>query len=80
MRIFANQNGGLVREGAFSVVDERYLIGEEGKGIVYVKDRLRMRFLKLRPTLRAIRKAGLKPEPTKDLLMPGRKLIVATRP
>lgn len=66
-------------EGAFSVVDERYLIGERGKGIAYVKDRLRMRFFEVNPTLEAMRKAGLRPRFTEDSLMPGRGLIIAIK-
>jgi hypothetical protein len=31
-------------EGKFSVLDERYLIAEKGKGIAYIKDRHKMRF------------------------------------
>lgn len=66
-------------EGAFSVLDERYLIGERGRGISNVKDRQRMRFFEVRPTLAAMRKAGLEPRFTQDSLMPGRGLIIATK-
>jgi len=68
------------REGDFSVIDERYLIGEGGRGITYVRDRLRTRFFEPGPTLKAMRKAGLVPKFTEDSLMPGRGLIIATKP
>jgi ubiquinone/menaquinone biosynthesis C-methylase UbiE len=66
-------------EGDFSVLDERYLIGEKGKGISYVKDRQKMRFFEVAPTLAAMRKAGLTPRFTEDSLMPGRGLIIANK-
>jgi len=67
-------------KGEFSLVDERYLIAEQGKGIAYIKDRHKMRFFELDSTLGAVRKAGLEPKFTKDSLMPGRGLLIATKP
>jgi ubiquinone/menaquinone biosynthesis C-methylase UbiE len=64
----------------FSILDERYLIAQRNKGIRYVKDRHRMRFFELAPTLEAMRKAGLNPEFTKHSLMAGRGLLIATKP
>jgi ubiquinone/menaquinone biosynthesis C-methylase UbiE len=66
------------REGAFSVIDERYLIAESGKGIEYVKDRLKLRFFELDYALGAMKSVGLKPEFAEDGLMPGRGLLIAT--
>ena len=37
--------------GMLSVMDERFLIAEEGRGITYVKDRQRMRLFELEWTL-----------------------------
>lgn len=67
-------------EGALSVLDERYLIAEKGKGISYIKDLHKMRFFEREPTLKALRMAGLVPKFTEDSLMPGRGLIIATKP
>jgi ubiquinone/menaquinone biosynthesis C-methylase UbiE len=66
-------------EGGFSVLDEGYVIGERGRGISYVKDRHRMRFFEVGPTLAAMRKAGLEPSFTEDSLEPKRGLIIATK-
>jgi SAM-dependent methyltransferase len=67
-------------EGALSVLDERYLIGEKGKGVSYIRDLHKMRFFEVEPTLLALRKAGLDPRFTEDSLMPGRGLVIATKP
>ena len=67
------------REGAFSVIDEVYLIGERGKGVTSVKDSLRLRLFELDETLRALKKAGLNPEFLKEGLTSARGLLVATK-
>jgi ubiquinone/menaquinone biosynthesis C-methylase UbiE len=67
-------------EGTLSVLDERYLIAKKGKGVSYIKDLHKMRFFEMEPTLLALRKAGLVPKFTEDSLMPGRGLIIATKP
>ncbi|HEV2225201.1 MAG TPA: class I SAM-dependent methyltransferase [Nitrososphaerales archaeon] len=67
-------------EGPLSVLDERYLIAEKGKGVLYFKDLHKMRFFEQEPTLLALRKGGLVPKFTEDSLMPGRGLIIATKP
>ncbi|MDG6960881.1 MAG: methyltransferase domain-containing protein [Nitrososphaerota archaeon] len=67
-------------DGAFSVADEWYLIGKEGIGLRLVKDHHRMRFFEPELWLGALRAAGLDPRFTKDGLMRGRGLIIATRP
>jgi ubiquinone/menaquinone biosynthesis C-methylase UbiE len=66
--------------GAFSVVDEWYLIGEKGKGLSYVKDHHRMRFFEPQVFLQAFRDAGLDPTFVEHGLMPGRGLIIAIKP
>jgi len=66
-------------EEDFSIVDERYLIAEKGGGISYIRDRLKMRFFELDPTLEAMRRAGLDAKFTEDSLMPGRGLLIATK-
>lgn len=66
--------------GAFSVLDERYLIGRKGRGVSYIRDLHKLRFFELKPTLLALRRAGLDPMFTEDSLMSGRGLIIATKP
>jgi ubiquinone/menaquinone biosynthesis C-methylase UbiE len=66
-------------KGHFSILDEGYLIAEERKGIVYIRDRHQMRFFEVVPTLEAMRKAGLQPEFTERSLMPRRGLIIAIK-
>jgi len=66
-------------EGDFSILDERYLIAEKGRGIAYVRERVKMRFFELGPTLEAMRRAGLNAKFTEDSLMPGRGLLIATK-
>ncbi len=67
-------------DGAFSVADEWYLIAEKGNGLRLVKDRHRMRFFEPELWLDALGAAGLDPKFTKDGLMRGRGLIIATKP
>ncbi len=66
-------------EGGFSILEERYLIAETGKGITYLGDRHKMRFFEPDWTLETMRKVGLAPKFTEDSLMPGRGLLVATK-
>jgi ubiquinone/menaquinone biosynthesis C-methylase UbiE len=63
----------------YSFLDERYLIGKKGKGIDYLVDRHRLRFFEPDFALSVLRKAGLEAEFTKESLMPGRGLLIATR-
>jgi ubiquinone/menaquinone biosynthesis C-methylase UbiE len=66
-------------EGAFSIVDEGYLIAERGRGLTNVRSRLKMRFFEPELVLRVFRDAGFEPRFEKDGLMPGRGLIIATK-
>ncbi len=65
--------------GKLSILDDRYLIAEKGKGIVYVRDIHRMRFFDPHYTLLEMRHAGLTPRFTEYSLMPGRGLVIATK-
>ncbi len=65
--------------GNLSILDDRYLIAEKGKGIVYVRDIHRLRFLDPHYTLQEMRHAGLTPKFTEYSLMPGRGLDIATK-
>lgn len=67
-------------DGDISVLDERYLVAKKGEGVSYIKDLHKMRFFELEPTLLALREAGLVPRFTEDSLMPGRGLVIATKP
>ncbi len=67
-------------EDDFSVLDERYLIAEKGRGISDYRDRHRMRFFEPDWMLKAMRGAGLDPLFTENSLMPGRGLVIATKP
>ncbi len=66
-------------ESNFSILDERYLIAEKGRGITYYRDRHKMRFFEVDSMLEAMRGAGLDPLFTEDSLMPGRGLLIATK-
>lgn len=66
-------------EGNFSLIDEGYVIGEAGKGVRFVRDRLKVRFFEPGPTLEAARRAGLTASFTEDSLMPERGLLIATK-
>ncbi|MDG6924111.1 MAG: class I SAM-dependent methyltransferase [Nitrososphaerota archaeon] len=66
-------------EGDFSILDERYLIAEKGKGISYLTDRHKIRFFEPEFTLEAMKSAGLEPRLTKQSLMRGRGLLIATK-
>ena len=66
-------------KGRFTTLDEKYLIAEKGKGIVYIEDRHKMRFFEPDATLATLEGVGFKPRLTKYSLMPGRGLIIATR-
>ncbi len=65
--------------GEFSIADESYLIAERGKGTAYVRDAQRLRFFEADWTVETMRRAGLQPTFSKKSLMPGRKLMVATK-
>jgi ubiquinone/menaquinone biosynthesis C-methylase UbiE len=67
-------------DGKFSYLDERYLIGRKGKGVDYVVDRHRIRFFEPEFVLSTLRKAGLDARFTEESLMPGRGLVIATKP
>jgi ubiquinone/menaquinone biosynthesis C-methylase UbiE len=67
------------KKGRFSIIDERYLIAERGKGITYVRDRLKLRLFELDETMEAARKAGLKPTFTNESLTSSRGLLIATK-
>ena len=67
-------------EGAFSVIDERYLVGEAGKGVSYFKSRLKMRFFEQEYVMKTLVDARLNPIFTENGLMPGRGLLIAVRP
>jgi SAM-dependent methyltransferase len=74
----ARVNYGSAR-GTFSILDERYLIAEKDRGIIYVRDRSRMRFFEPEPTLRSMREAGLNALFTEESLIPGRGLLVGVK-
>ncbi len=65
--------------GRFSVMDERYLIAQKGKGITYVEDHQEMRFFEPSWTFNTMRKAGLSPRFAKVSVMPGRAPIIAIK-
>jgi len=67
-------------EGAFSVIEEGYLVGEAGKGVSYFKNHIRMRFFEQGYVLKAMRDVGLNPVFTENGLMPGRGLVIAVKP
>lgn len=67
-------------KGEFSVLDERYLIAEKGRGITYLEDQHVMRFFDRNSFLAALRNAGLDSRFTEYSLMPGRGLIIAIKP
>ena len=61
------------------MADENYLIAERNKGVRYIRDVQRLRFFEAEWTFGVMRKAGLRPEFSKETLMPGRRLIIATK-
>jgi SAM-dependent methyltransferase len=65
--------------GKLTLLDERYLIAEKGKGTTYIRDSHRLRFFELRWTLNVMKRAGLDPIFTEKGLMPARGLLVATK-
>jgi len=67
-------------EGDFSLVDEEFLIGERGKGVTHVRDHHRMRFFEPETFLLAMSKAGLGAKFLRNGLMPGRGLLIGTKP
>lgn len=67
-------------EGDFSIADERYVIAEKDKGIAHVVDRQKMRFFEPDWTFKTMHEAGLSPRFADLHLMPGRRLLVATKP
>nr|WP_276977578.1 class I SAM-dependent methyltransferase [Ferrimicrobium acidiphilum] len=67
-------------KGAFSELDEHYLIGVKRKGVTHVRDLHRLRFFEVEPALQTLRKAGLDVRFTEDSLMTGRGLLIATKP
>ncbi|MDG6901065.1 MAG: class I SAM-dependent methyltransferase [Nitrososphaerota archaeon] len=66
-------------DGEFAVADESYLIAEEGKGTKYVRDMQRLRFFEPEWTFETMRRAGLNPRFSRETLMPGRMLTIATK-
>lgn len=66
-------------DGEFAVADESYLIAERGKGTIYVQDVQKLRFFEPDWTFGTMRRFGLEPAFSKKGLMPGRKLMVATK-
>jgi ubiquinone/menaquinone biosynthesis C-methylase UbiE len=66
-------------DGAFSVLEEGFLVGDAGKGVFYFRDHSKMRFFEPEHVLKALKDAGLEPEFTEEGLMPGRGLIIAVR-
>src|SRR5574340_940959 len=66
-------------DGEFAIADESYLIAERDKGTTYVRDVQKLRFFEPDWTFETMRRAGLRPAFSKKTLMPGRKLIVATK-
>lgn len=67
-------------KGALSILDEHYLIGVKGQGVRHVRDLHKLRFFEVEPSLQTLRRAGLDARFTEDSLMPGRGLLIATRP
>ena len=67
-------------EGGFSVADERYVVAERDRGISYVIDRQKMRFFEPDWTFKTMKDIGLLPRFARERLMPGRRLLVATKP
>ena len=67
------------RKGGFSYLDEWYLIGKKGKGIISYEDRHALRFFEPQVVLSALRKAGLDAQFTEESLMPDRGLVIATK-
>jgi SAM-dependent methyltransferase len=65
--------------GNFSVLDDRYIIGEKGKGISYVKTKHVMRFFELEETLEAMRGSGLSARFLKESLTDERGLLIGVK-
>jgi SAM-dependent methyltransferase len=65
--------------GSFSVLDERYIIGEKNKGISYVKTKHLMRFFEPQETLEAMRRSGFIPKYLQESLTHGRRLLIGLK-
>lgn len=65
--------------GEFAIADESYLIAEEGRGTIYVRDVQKLRFFEPDWTFETMQSAGLEATFSKKTLMPGRKLMVAVK-
>ncbi|MDE1854061.1 MAG: class I SAM-dependent methyltransferase [Thaumarchaeota archaeon] len=66
-------------DGDFAIADESYLIAERGKGTTYVRDVQKLRFFESDWTIETMRRAGLRSAFSKETLMPGRRLMIATK-
>jgi len=65
--------------GNFSVLDERYVIGEKNKGILYVKTRHVLRFFEPEETLEDMRRSGLVAKYLKGSLTRRRGLLIGVK-
>jgi ubiquinone/menaquinone biosynthesis C-methylase UbiE len=65
--------------GNISVMDERYLIAEKGKGIGYFEDLVEMGLFDIKKTLRIMRDVGFRAKYIRQALSPGRGLYVGVR-
>jgi ubiquinone/menaquinone biosynthesis C-methylase UbiE len=66
-------------KGDLSVLDERILVAERGKGISYFKDRQLLGLFEQDEFLRLMNKAGLEARHLKQSLTPGRGLYIGTK-
>lgn len=65
--------------GNDSVVDERIVVAEKGKGISYYRDRQVMGLFEREKFLKLMREAGFRPRYIKKSLAPGRGLYIGVR-
>ena len=65
--------------GNVSVLDERIVVAEKGKGITTYKDRMVMGLFEKEPFLRLMRRAGMEARYLKQSLAPGRGLYVGVK-
>lgn len=68
------------RKGNVSVMDMYHLIGEKGKKVKLVVEHHELGLFSVAQTMDVLKKAGLQARFTKDGLMPGRGLYIATKP
>jgi ubiquinone/menaquinone biosynthesis C-methylase UbiE len=66
-------------KGNFSILDERFLIGEKNKGISYIKTKHVMRFFEPQKDLEAMRRSGFNAIYSKESLMSKRRLLIGVR-